>query len=615
MHEWVSRLQVFPIVIVRPSRKAAATRYAMRAPSWLFDPQNVVGFPRYFADVSDGFIRLDVDVKRVVLVEDDQFESHVVSARGEAIAACLELARARLGLDTAGFDGVVFMILNAAVDAGAKELDEGRMRNAAILDELHTHSFMAHEIAHVIGFEHSFRVEAASPTYPDGEYGSSYCLTSAEGWGNASPAFALAYDVSSGIPASAEFWKRGGPGLSQAAIWVHAPGFVRPSAPDFVAPARPHPFVEVIPPGTELWRGYLRAPSGDGLRLVAVPDMSIDGYITVEYRAPRGWDTAVGAEPGGPSQPGILIQEVRDVAAMPQHGDGYSRPKTRRVVESAVLGSQGPVKEWSNGRVGVRLRWNDDDGAHVLIGTSVRPRSLSVAQHSTRMEVARTRTDQVGTYFGGARCDRRTAVLDRVEYATAITLEVSPTGFAEPKMIYFLNGERIEEGYERDVLLETDVRIPIRLDIGEGSRAQILPVRLRCAAEGGSFTIRSAGAPGSFAITVTVFATDSEGQALTVKRSVVVVDQTLEFPPGIESEQRACSVALRELGENELPPVTLKPGEENFAGSPDWERMSLPERAAVLARLDPRRPLSISELPKYLRSDISGVKTKRAPIR
>lgn len=606
---------VYPIRVKRRGVQAV-TSWSDHAVRWLFDPQNPFGLPRFFSDVSAGFVRLYVDVHDVVRVEDTLFVDTVTRAsRSVAIEACLVLAREHLGLTITDHDGVAFVVLDGAVDAGAQSLFVGSIRNAAILDEQRTWSFIAHEVAHAMGYQHSFRASSATATYPDGEYGSAHCLMSAESWGGHAPVIPLTPDPLSGIPPTSPLWRFGGPAPSPVATWATAPGFIRPDEPRFVAPDHPHPFVKVLPADTTLETVTLVRPSLPGVSVLAIPDHTGTDYLTVEYRPTSGWDQNVGAGGSQPARPGVLIQRVRDIPAMPQYGDGYKNPKLRRAAEEHLISEDSAAREWSDGHIGVRVLSSDGDSAEVLIGRQLQPGAVQVVSETTdRTEISRTPSGEIAVYFGGASCDRRTIELERVLSRTTVSITADAFALTEPQISFFVGPHQILEAGPHQLILDVEVRIPVGGGLTPTGYNFRTWVALTCAANDGSLTITSPGAPGSFTIPVTIASKDAQGNPVSLQRQYVIVDTTLELPSGAVAEQRACTVVLRELGEDEVGPLILLPGDDLVVGGPDWEKLSLGERLRQFHRLNPvRRPISLQDMrdtPVPSRKAISWIKRR-----
>jgi hypothetical protein len=590
MDRWVPRVQVFPIVLAPAGVQPANTIFSVQSVGWLFDPTNPVGFPRYFADASAGFIDIDADIRPAITVTDlDDIATITGGDRHAAVAVCVRHAAAATQLNTAGFDGLVLHVFGGQVNAGAVEFSSGRMRNGAILDAHGSHSFMAHEIAHAIGMNHSYRPAAASPAYPDGEYGAGFCITSAQNWGGTHPTFRLTHDPASGIDRGATFWGEAGPGLSPATTWLYAPGFVRPGDQAFISPASPHPFVRVLPPDVSHWEGAIVCPAIAGVSLVAVPTPRNDGYLTFEYRPALDWDRGAGGR-----RASLVIHRIHDIAAMPQYGGGYRVRKVGRVVEEHILRDGRGASEWTDGEIGVRWSVHDDERAHVRIGSSIRARGLEARVTDERLERGRTPSGVPGVYFGGAGCDERTAILDAVDYRCSATMTVRTLGMHEPSITFTVGSAELSDGMIRDVRLVLDVTPPAHP--GVTPSVEPAPVSLHCQVEGDSITITTEDAVGAFAVPVAVSVTESRGGPLSLVRDVVFETQALRYPSGVDDELAACARTITRLGEHEIPPVVLAPGGAVMTGITDWAGLSPLERAKALGDLGASPRISLPDL-------------------
>jgi hypothetical protein len=182
------------------------------------------------------------------------------------------------------------------------------------------HTFMSHEIGHVLGFEHSFGLDNNGTDWNPNdaniivgpEYGSPYDLMSSAPFGSrwlgmgpfysASPTFVG--PTIAGWPNAGAFSM--GPHLSRANLHLHMPEALAGRVTE-----RPFP-----PPGASVNVRIVPAwaSSGNCLLILHPPGEPANGAgrVYVEYRTAKGWDA--GMDPLGPSlsREGVVVHSLVD---------------------------------------------------------------------------------------------------------------------------------------------------------------------------------------------------------------------------------------------------------------------------------------------------------------
>jgi hypothetical protein len=197
--------------------------------------------------------------------------------RGTVIPAARERAAAR-GFPTDGYDVVVVMI-------GPPPSDAGAYGNSVLLDVNGDQSFMAHELGHTLGFDHSW-----GPAFgnPDAEYCDPYCVMSCDIFGYRAP---WADSFPPGTPQP--------PGLPQG--WtvqmgpLPAAAITQRYSEDFANSTAVVRYDLTGNPEPVTLTGYGRAVSPSTAVLAVA---RTDRYTwLIEYRCATGWDRGIGLGP------------------------------------------------------------------------------------------------------------------------------------------------------------------------------------------------------------------------------------------------------------------------------------------------------------------------------
>ncbi|WDF36343.1 DUF4185 domain-containing protein [Streptomyces sp. T12] len=241
---------------------------------------------RYWSECTFGIVDAvtgaQVDaIRSIGLTHDTYFDANgdlqSRRTRDETIAAAVAAAPGHLAQPG---PKLVFMFDNPS-PAGASG-------TYAVLDFAGSHSYMAHEIGHALGFDHSFAGAV--------EYGNPYCIMSALTFGGANPTHTRPRPADSAVPQTVlasdmRFWERFGPMPAGATLFN--------TLPDFHTSGR----VRRVALGESV---RLRALSeaGQGETVLAVVEVDRIQW-TAELRVATRWDAGL-ALPDGPGEAVVL---------------------------------------------------------------------------------------------------------------------------------------------------------------------------------------------------------------------------------------------------------------------------------------------------------------------
>lgn len=187
-----------------------------------------------------------------------------------------------------------------------------------VLDFAATFDYMAHEIAHAVGWEHSWSDTGT-------EYGDPYCITSAQRYNGHNPTHTRERPVLTQIPTdglSPNFWSGGfGPMPAAATLFRQLPEFAASTMVTRVAVGQ---------------RTRIRALSEarHGEAVLAVAEVGGEDWMA-EFRVASNWDRGIEGD-GGPG-PGVVIHRIQRSPATPRRVVYMGRLDVRNPLNTSLL--------------------------------------------------------------------------------------------------------------------------------------------------------------------------------------------------------------------------------------------------------------------------------------
>jgi hypothetical protein len=551
---------------------------------WMVDPNARQSFATFWRETTAGLIEITGDAFGWFTIESAELVAAIQTPNRDQNAQALCDVAVQNGINVGGFAGVAFVVAGRAIGAGAAMVRvDGRRIPCAFLDDRGEHSFIAHEIGHVVGMDHPFRLGWVNPNGPlFGEYGTPHDIMSGLTFGGFPVTRPVPIEASSGINAVAKLWNMGGPGVSMATLWRYLPGF----------PA-PQPWVEMLPPGAGPTKLTLNRPGVDGLRLAVMPTRAGDGWWTVEYRPAIDWDVGLDFDSSDiTNSPGLAIHRLRDVGTA---AAGATFPLIKRVTYEATL----PVPssgddDWTNGQFAVRVLEDLGGSVRVMVGETLPDTAAARMEvlHGGGLETSTPNAQQVDLPLAGPTCGRARVGTQTIvnEYTVLVTIE--STGFARPQFDFKLNGRTFGVTSELGAPPQTGVDV-IQADIIEPTafntvQAVTRAVALQWGIDGHQFQVLLP--PGDGTYTVTLDAVVSEGAAgapprqASATESVTVETKRITLSDEGNDAESECLSFLIAKGLQEQPPFPPDPIGP-IAFPPDWQALDAVELATGLKTL------------------------------
>lgn len=201
----------------------------------IFTPQQyVLGVTKYWQDCTFGFLNLQGSkVFEDIYIHDLNFlnSSGSQNDRTEIIQKAVQKVEL-LGKLLDVYNGVVVVLplsLTGSADAGATitsiKFKSGKIVSGALLHDNLSQSFIAHEVGHVLNFEHSYGRSSDSWSPSFASYYDHYCIMSAMTFGNKLSTFNLTADSNANTETGMAYNVDLGPAPSTAMVYSHLPDF------------------------------------------------------------------------------------------------------------------------------------------------------------------------------------------------------------------------------------------------------------------------------------------------------------------------------------------------------------------------------------------------------
>ena len=247
---------------------ASPVRWSRDLVNDVFEARNGWSVGSWWDEVSLGLRRPRFDIFEVGTLAETQ-ESEPMRDRATVLAKVVELARSK-GILVDGYEHhVAFMQPNPN--------PSGAINGGAVLDRDATHAYYAHEIGHVMGFDHPYGFGPGNSVV---EYADPYCLMGFERSRQQPPPATLGTQVLDTL--GPRLWNYATP-PSAATLYAYCPEFRKAGS------------IRTISPGTndQVTLAALSEPQLGVPLLLRIP-IGPDQQYLVEYRAPTGRDQGVG---------------------------------------------------------------------------------------------------------------------------------------------------------------------------------------------------------------------------------------------------------------------------------------------------------------------------------
>lgn len=551
---------------------------------WMLDGTARQSFSTFWRDTTAGLVRITGEPFGWFVIESAELVAAINTDDRNRNAQALCDVAIDNGIDVGAFDGAVFMVGGRAIGAGeaSVRVDDRRVP-CAFLDDRGEHSFIAHEIGHVVGMNHPFRLGWVNPHGPlFGEYGAPHDIMSALTFGDYRVTRAVPIEASSGINAAAKLWAMGGPGVSMATLWRYLPGF----------PA-PQPWMEMLPPGAGPTLLTLNRPAVDGLRLAAMPTRAGDGWWTVEYRPAIDWDAGFAFNSDDiANSPGLVVHRLRDVGTA---AAGPTFPLIKKVTYEATipLPSAGD-NDWDNGQFAVRVVEELHGSARVMIGETLpnTPAARIKTIAGPGLETSTPNAELVDLVLAGPTCNRARFNSQTITNEYTVLVEVASTGFIKPSFEFSMNGTPFGATSTLGALPQIGSGV-IQATITEPTGFQTAQtvaraVFLQWGIEDNKLQVLLPPGDGTYEVSVEATVTETEMGVSPIQASArdsaKVETRRITLSEDGSDAETQCLRFLIEKGLQEHPPVPPDPIGP-IAVPPDWGLLDAVELATELKKL------------------------------
>jgi hypothetical protein len=516
-------------------------------------PGDSLGVARFWQDCAFGLL----DLTRDVLVPWTQMEAtQDAFPRDELIRRAMPVLEVEEGGEW--FWGYVVFMDPPPSDGAASGV-----YTATVLDWAAGQTHMAHEVGHVLGFEHSCGSAG-------NDYGDPYCVMSAHTFGGKAATFTAGLsELDPGV--SMTYWNEMGPMPAAATLYAFIDEFAKSGAVSrfdadsgFAHPMR----LKALSHGT------LDDP------LIAVVRVG-DREWTAEYREPSGWDR-------GLSEPGVVIHTVQQT----QNGNHAIRPCYQ-------------------GRIRVPLRNGARDWQDVTDDIRVLVSAVDDADHSVNIQFSRrvtravslatsVKTTAVGPPFIAdgtfpimhGLCGEGTfEYFVRRQVQAMDCIAEASGGYDDPIYTWRVNGQQVGNG-------SSDVSVTVSAYRENGLPPVPAPttVTLHCTVASNRLTIVNEPADGTYELTVDVAMTEKSTFVQTVTATAIDGFRGIAFDsPDQDKADQDCRNRFRrrfeqQHGNLDLP--FIDKGDPVWTGIQELPGLSPRQRSDLAERVSIARGLS-----------------------
>lgn len=416
-----------PVAILRfrwKDQVRAVPKWPNSAYTGCFLPIRPMGVARYWQAATFGLLDLSGSVVYPWLVLDIDMPKDPLG-RSTVLAKAIEQGLDE-GFPLHQFGGVAAMVIPNTpgidstgkpympIDGGAIGIEtRGGWWMAALLSEDGEQDFFAHELGHVLGFDHSWGREYGFPT----EYADPYCVMGAQD-------YAWVATPDPGLAVHAGYWERMAPRPAGATLYQYLPEF---TSEGFAVDLGSN--FQSVPRSVRLHAFDLgRKPN---VAVVTVPGTQT--RYTVEYRRQSGWDKQV--------IPAVVVHSV-----MPSF---IPTQPIRATYEGRILVPPKGDLDWqsANKQVTVLFDGVEDDGSAVDVAIGgmalVSPRGAAIdffeGGYSNLYE------EGVAEVFVPPVCGRQAFKFYIDQQETTVWCTAESTGFEKPVFSWKINGVSIPQ--------------------------------------------------------------------------------------------------------------------------------------------------------------------------
>jgi hypothetical protein len=503
----------------------------------LFDETTNFSLLRYWREVSGGELDFAPSVHpEIIMLEGQTYIDKLLTGRGAGFAGNVVQIMFDLDMDLRPYDAYAFFVL------GYKEVDGGayaflladRMRPYCVLGDSSSHTFMAHEMGHVLGLGHPFDTRSvADPKL--GEYGDPTCIMSAEGFGGRGPYFSQPKGQRLFAHPLANFWNRLGPGVSPASVWRYSPTFPAPLASTLELPRNAPPTaVRLVRAGTA------------GTQLVTMPTGGANTWHTVEYRPSTGWDRAMHDDLAG-----VVIHQMRGSIGAAADGQGWPKIEPVCIAGNIRLPSTGDL-DWSNGDIAVRIVEVTPGWVDLMVGSRAMTDSFARIGDTTleTHHVSDTDAERVSVPRCGPNCRTQTYIARHTTNSVILTTEVQAAGFGQPAVRWEINGVTTNVWATATVGDTDTLTLPVIVEVptalGKTSQEYRF-IDISYTAIGNKLTLNFPDGDGTYGVTIVAECTeDPAGTGATTRSEPsqqTIQTAGIQLPPEAIQDQTTCATA------------------------------------------------------------------------